>query len=110
MKIEMLFKILNKMDLLPKSGQMNLDQLKANADLIEDVSELVSYIGIIKPRTIGTTDQKKAAPIWTIIKVVQSAPEGTFPNTTEILYANGNASFCNIWNDRATLNYIYKLI
>lgn len=98
------------MNLLPKSGQSNLDDLKANADIIEEVSALVTYIGIVQPNTTGDNTAKQAAAIWTIIKVTQSAADGVYPNVTTICYADGIAAFNKVWDDRATYNYIFKLI
>lgn len=97
------------MNLLPRADQYTLNDLKGIADIIEEASSLVTYIGIVKPQTEGTDEQKKAAAIWTIIKVEQSAEDGIYPNVTTILFPDGIASFSKVWNDRATYDYTFKV-
>ena len=94
----------------PQADQYTLDTLKANADIIEEVTALITYIGMIKPQTPGTDADKQAAPVWTIAKIEQSAPDGTYPNTTTVKFADGIAAFNKVWNDRAGYNYTFKLI
>lgn len=94
----------------PQIDQYTLSQLRQSADIIEEVSALVTYIGIIKPGSGGTDEQKAAAAIWSIIKVVQSAPDGTYPNISTIKFADGMAIFNKNWNNRATYNYLFKVI
>ena len=92
------------------ADQFTLNDLKGNADIIEEVSALVAYIGIIKPGTSGADPEKAAAAVWTIIKVEQSAPDGTYPNITTVKYADGMAIFNKTWNFRGSYNYIFKVI
>jgi hypothetical protein len=96
--------------MLPQTDQYTLSNLKANADIIEEVSALITYVGIIKPGTTGTDEQKAAAAVWSIIKIVQAAADGTYPNITSVKYADGMAVFNKIWNNRATYDYIFKVI
>lgn len=68
------------------SGPMavRLDQADANT----------LYVGEALP---GTTD---ASAAWRVRKVL------TVGTVTSILYANGESSFINIWDNRAGLNYV----
>ncbi|MEI6062309.1 MAG: hypothetical protein WCR72_16520 [Bacteroidota bacterium] len=79
----------------------NIDQFKASADIIEEVSDTVVYFGFCEP---GTTDT--AHPNWAIMKIIVS---GTVqPITTQFLWADGQSN-CNLkWDDRATLTYSYR--
>lgn len=94
----------------PQADQYTLTGLKANADIIEEVNALVTYLGMIKPGTPGTDDEKAAAPVWTIVKITQAAADGTYPNTTTVKFAAGIAAFNKVWNDRAGYDYTFKLI
>ena len=47
----------------------------------------------------AATNIGASEPFWSIRKLSKSGTE------TTILYADGNDSFDNIWNDRVTLNY-----
>lgn len=60
---------------------------------IDDVSSSVAYYGKALP---GTTTSSAS---WQIMKKTVS---GTL---TTYLYADGNASFDNVWNNRASLSY-----
>lgn len=75
--------------------------LKASADLIEEVSDLVTYLGFCASGTTGT-DQ----PTWSVLKITQS---GTVqPILTSFLWADGKCSYNKVWNDRAGYTYTYK--
>jgi hypothetical protein len=83
------------------------DQLEVNSDgsinvvakipgtttQIETVSSTVTYIGDATPGTATS------AASWTIIKIEKS---GSF---TSVKYANGQDSFNNIWDSRASYTY-----
>ena len=85
-----------------------LAALRQAADIIEEVSEYVTYIGILAPATPGTDNEKQAAAAWMIVKVEQAAAEGVFPNVTTATYAENAPLFNKIWNNRATYSYKYS--
>ncbi len=59
---------------------------------IDEASGTVTYVGAANP---GTAD---AAALWQIKKIDSSSG-------TTINYADGNALFDNVWDDRAALIY-----
>lgn len=61
--------------------------------IVDEVSNTVTYVGYAEPGA-ATTD-----PVWQIKKILVS---GTI---TSIKYANGEPTFSNEWDDRATLTY-----
>lgn len=65
----------------------------AYATRVDEVSSSLTYVG---KAVIGTA---VATAGWQISRIVISGTE------TIITYADGNASFDNIWNDRASLSY-----
>jgi len=60
---------------------------------VDQLSDGTAYIGIAKPGASG------ASAIWQIRKLVNS---GT---VTQILWADGNEKFDNVWNNRTSLSY-----
>jgi hypothetical protein len=98
------------MNRTPQADQYTLDQIKASADIIEEVSALVSYIGFCQPGTAGPNEEKKALPIWSIMKIVQSVPDGTYPNETEMNFAGGIMGYNLTWNGRSGYDYKFKNI
>ena len=88
-----------------------LPRLRQSADIIEEASALITYIGIIEPGTPAGTDETKLdADVWMIIKVEQSAAEGIYPNVTTIKFAEAATSFSKVWNNRATYDYKFRLV
>ena len=85
----------------PKADQYNISDLRACADIIEEVSDNVTYLGFCRP---GTTDE--AAPTWSILKIEQSGV--VQPITTRFKWANGLCIFTLKWSERASFNYSYK--
>lgn len=61
--------------------------------IIDEVSTSVSYIGFSE---IGSST---ANPVWRILKITVS---GTI---TELLHADGDGAYDNIWDNRASLTY-----
>jgi hypothetical protein len=94
----------------PRADQYTLDALKASADIIVEVSALVCYVGFCQPGTIGTNLQKKAMPIWSIMKIEQFQPDGLYPNATETTFANGIMGYNLVWNDYAGYDYSFKTV
>lgn len=60
-----------------------------------DGSNRVIYQGWAVPRTAN-----KANAVWRVCRLTYSGD-----NVTDIEWADGNESFDNIWNDRASLSY-----
>jgi hypothetical protein len=60
---------------------------------IDYISESVTYIGQANP---GTNDSD---PLWRIKKITSTGDD------IDIQYADGNANFDNIWDDRVSLSY-----
>lgn len=61
--------------------------------LVDEVSGNLTYIGIAK---LGTAD---ATPGWQILRIQKTGA------LTSLQYADGNARFDNVWDDRASLTY-----
>ena len=60
---------------------------------VDDASSTVTYVGEASIRS------SEAAPVWRIKKLE------TVGSVLSITWADGNMSFDNVWNDRATLSY-----
>lgn len=90
----------------PRADQFTIADLRANADIIEEKTDNVTYLGFCKPGTEGTIAQKKAMPIWSIMKIESSGI--VKPITTTFLWPRGLVSFCDVWNDRDALDYQLK--
>ena len=60
---------------------------------VDDASSTVTYVGEASIRS------PEAAPVWRIKKLE------TVGSVLSITWADGNMSFDNVWNDRATLSY-----
>jgi len=87
------------MDLLPTIN--NIADLRTAADIIEEKTELVTFLGFCKP---GTTSESEAG--WSILKIIQS---GTVkPITTRFLWAEGFCFYNLSWTDRNLFNYQFK--
>lgn len=63
--------------------------------LIDAVDSTTTYIGKVTPGSVGNTP----SAIWQIKKITTS---GTI---TTISFADGNDSYDNIWDNRASLSY-----
>lgn len=92
--------------LAPYASSRTVADLRASADIIEEVSANVIYFGFCKNGDYGTDDERQAAPIWSIMKVEISGD--AFPITTKYLWAGGLCSYSQVWNQRADLEYKYK--
>ena len=60
---------------------------------LDEVSASVTYVGLADPGT-ATAD-----PNWLIKKIITTGAD------VEIVYADGDANFDNVWDDRASLTY-----
>lgn len=90
----------------PYAATSNIADLRASADIIEEVSDNEIYFGFVQPGDYGTDAEREAAPIWSIMKVVISGT--TAPIVTKYQWAGGIAGFSHVWNNRAALEYKYK--
>ena len=79
----------------------DIDRIKATADIIEEVSETVTYLGFCSPGTTATSD-----PRWSILKIVQSG--AAYPILTSSKWADGQCCFNLVWDNRAGYNYTFK--
>jgi hypothetical protein len=61
--------------------------------LIDSSVPNTTYVGEALPGSVAS------AAVWQIIKIVEIS------EMTSVLYANGSASFTNIWNNRTSLGY-----
>ena len=61
---------------------------------VDDVSSTITYVGEAPIRSPNT------APVWRIKKLE------TLGSVFSITWADGNMSFDNVWNDRASLSYL----
>lgn len=64
-----------------------------NMVYVDEASTSVTYVGETKPG-IATSE-----PYWRIIKITESG------NLTTVQFADGEDSFTQIWDDRASLSY-----
>lgn len=87
--------------MIPFATSAFLDQLKGAADIIEEVSATLIYFGFCKPGTAATSE-----PAWSIMKVDISG--AVLPITTQFLWANGQANYSLVWDNRAGYLYSFK--
>ena len=84
-----------------KADQQNIADLRAASDIVEEVSNLVTYLGFCAPGTIATSEAK-----FSILKIEQSG--SALPIITTFKWATGICSFNLVWDDRATYEYKFK--
>lgn len=73
------------------------DFLKGTADIIDEVSDELTYLGFFMP-----ANANEATATASVCRIQKTA------TITRIMWANGNFMFNNIWNNRASLTYTYK--
>ncbi len=86
-------------ELLNKSAVAILLQ---KADIVEEVSDLVTYLGFCNPGENGVT----SGDFWAICKVEMN--QAAYPRTTTIKWVNGQQTRNQVWDDRATLSYLQR--
>ena len=79
------------------SAQNNIAQLRQSADIIDETNESPVYFGFCKPGTSGTD-----SATWTICKMTDVNSIVSFK------WANGNASFNKVWDNRADYDYQFS--
>jgi hypothetical protein len=85
----------------PKADQYNLSDLRAAADIVEEYSDKVTYLGFCAPGTEHTE-----SPAWSLLKIEQF---GTVqPFTTTFQWATGLCSFNLKWSERYNYQYKFK--
>ncbi len=82
------------------SHKSNIHEIKAAADIIEEVSATVTYFGFCKPGTLGTDE-----PYWSILKIDTDSPQ--YPVLTQFLWATGEIAYNCIWDNRADYDYYF---
>jgi hypothetical protein len=85
----------------PKADQFNISDLRAAADIIEEKTDKLTYLGFCAPGTINT-----AAASWSIMKIESSGI--VKPIITSFKWAEGLAAFSHSWDNRAAYNYTFK--
>lgn len=83
----------------PRADQFNIADIRSAADLIEEKTELITYLGFCHP---GTTSESE--PRWSILKIEQSGVAK--PVLTSFKWAQGLAAYSHKWSERH--NYDYK--
>lgn len=91
---------------IPTASANNIDALRASADIIEEVSANLIYFGFCAPGDHGTDAERKAKPIWSVMRIDISG--SSYPITTTYTWAGGVCAFTRVWNDRAALDYQIK--
>ena len=82
-----------------------LTWLNERADLVDEPSEAVTYLGYYQPQTGDgalTTAQTQALARWTIARITVTGA------ITLTEYAGGSMAYNQIWDDRAALSYKLK--
>ena len=87
--------------MIPAASTFNIDKIRASADIIEEVSGLVTYLGLCQPGTVGTDEPK-----WSIMKITQSGD--SFPLLTTFQWAGGSCAYNYTWDGRADYVYGFK--
>jgi len=75
--------------------------LKGSADIIEEVDDLVTYLGFCQK---GTTSENSLT--WSIMKIEASGT--TNPIVSTFKWAKGLCSYNLQWSERAGYDYSYK--
>ncbi len=92
--------------MLPIADQHTINNIKGSADIVEEIDALTTILGFCKPDIEATDEEKKAMPIWSLLKVTES---GTiFPILTEMKWGAGLCVFNQVWNDRAAVDYKFR--
>lgn len=83
------------------ANSADIDRIKAAADVIEEVDELITYLGFCAPGTTATN-----VPAWSILKIEQSG--AVLPILTTQKWATGLCAYNLIWDNRAAYQYTFK--
>lgn len=78
-----------------------LELILAKADIVEEASATVTYLGYAAKGNPATS-----ASSWAVCKVTQSG--SSYPITTTIQWSNASFNKDQIWDDRTSLTYQYK--
>ena len=83
----------------------NIADLRATASIVEKVSDNVTYMGFcnVGSQNFESTEAAEAAPIWSILKVTKTGVVN--PIVTRMEWAEGLASYCHKWSERAAYSY-----
>jgi len=84
----------------PYASQYEIAQIRASADIIEEVDGLTTYLGFCEPKTILTSEAK-----WSIMRIVEGA---VLPKITTFQWANGLCAYNLVWDNRAAYAYSFK--
>lgn len=82
-------------------SQYQIEQLRASADIIEEVDGLTTYIGICEPGTLLTSEAK-----WSICRIVNSG--ANYPILNTFTWADGICFYNKVWDNRAAYAYQFK--
>lgn len=79
------------------SAQNNIAALRQSTDIIDEISDTVTYLGFCKP---GTSDEDSET--WSIMKIEEVG------NITSFKWAKGKAMFDLQWSQRLTYSYSFQ--
>jgi hypothetical protein len=94
------------MNRTPFADSQRMDILRKSASYIIEYG-LITYLGFCEPGTAALTDDK-----WSILRIVESSKiPGTdlVPQTTEMKWAEGMASYNLKMSDHETYNYKFPI-
>lgn len=87
---------------LQQADYTNLADLRATADIVEETTDNVTYLGFCKPGTVATNE-----PNFSILKIEQSGV--VQPITTTFKWADGLCLFNKQWSAKLTYDYKFKI-
>jgi hypothetical protein len=89
------------MNFIQQADYTNIADLRASADLIEEKTDLITYLGFCEPGTTAETDEK-----WAILKIEQSGTAK--PVKTSFTWAKGQCLFKLKFSERNNYPYSFK--
>lgn len=87
--------------MIPRADHFNIADIRAAADIIEEATDNVTYLGFCDANTPATS-----SPKWSILKIEQSGI--VKPILTTFKWATGLCSYNLVWDNRADYEYTFK--
>lgn len=75
-------------------------------DIIEETAS-GTYLGWFDRKEFDRSSSPETQPIWRIRYIAQADANGV--STTKILYPNGRDEYSQVWNDRESLTYNFRM-
>lgn len=66
-----------------------------------------TYLGWFDRKEYNRATPPEEQPIWRIRRLVQTEANGV--TTTQLLYPNGRDEYSQVWNNRESLTYNYRM-